>query len=145
MSESLKKLYNDLILKRQRDPGNFEKNESAQIILEAYNPLCGDQFKLYLDFDNNVISKASYFGYGCALSKASTSLLVEHLTGKSGQEVLEYVQNYYQQLEDDNEHRSELIKALSLAEKFPGRKQCVILSWDTVGKFIQKKLAQNPK
>ncbi|GJM28368.1 MAG: iron-sulfur cluster assembly scaffold protein [Cyclobacteriaceae bacterium] len=141
MSESLKKLYNHLILDRQKDLSNFEKNENAQITLEAYNPVCGDQFKLYLDFDNNTISKASYYGYGCSLSRASTSLLVELLPGKSGKEVLECIQSYYRQLEDDKEDRSELIKALSMAKEFPGRKQCVVLSWDTVKHFIQNKRA----
>jgi nitrogen fixation NifU-like protein len=92
-----------------------------------------------------VIKEASYHGYGCALSRASTSLLVEQLPGKSSKEVFDCIQSYYQQLEDEQKDRPELVKALAMARNFPGRKQCVVLSWDAVGQFIQKKLAQNPK
>ena len=69
MTDSLKKLYNQVILDRQRDQSGFEKRDDAEVIVEAYNPVCGDKFKLFLDFDGDTISQASYHGYGCALSK----------------------------------------------------------------------------
>ena len=79
MNDSLKELYNQIILERQKDLTGFEKREDAEVIIEAYNPVCGDKFNLYLDFEGKKVSKASYHGYGCALSKASTSLLIETL------------------------------------------------------------------
>lgn len=135
MTDSLKKLYNHLILERQKDPSGFEKRENAHVKLEAYNPLCGDQYKLYLDFDGEVITQATYHGYGCALSKASTSLLIEGLRGKNTDECLEYIRWYRHSL-DGHGNPSELIKALALAKNFPGRQQCTVLSWEAVSNYL---------
>ena len=136
MKDALKQLYNKLILERQKDPAGFEKRENAQFVLEAYNPVCGDQFKIYLDFEGEVISKASYHGYGCALSKAATSLLVEGLAGNSVNECLEFIKFYYRSLDRDHVEAPEIYKALAVAKKFPGRKQCIVLSWEAVLNFI---------
>ena len=75
MNESLKQLYNKLILDRQTDPIGFQKRENARQVLDAYNPVCGDHFKLYLDFKGPTITEATFHGYGCALSKASITQL----------------------------------------------------------------------
>ena len=98
MKEDLKKLYSKLILEKQHDTSGFEKREDASHILEAYNPLCGDQFKLYLDLQDGQLVKASYHGYGCALSKVSTALLIERLQGKSIDESKELILDYFNDL-----------------------------------------------
>ncbi len=136
MKSTLKQLYNRLILDRQKDLSGFEKRENAQFVLEAYNPVCGDQYKLYLDFEGDRITKASYHGYGCALSKASTSLLIEGLPGKTEYECKEFIEYYFRTLENNDEQASEIYKALAVAKDFPGRKQCTTLSWEAVLDFI---------
>lgn len=136
MKDELKRLYSKLILERQKNPIGFERREDAEIVLEAYNPVCGDHFKLYLDIDGDVISKASYHGYGCALSKASTSLLIEELPGKTVDECKELIEFYFRSLENDDDEVPEIIKALAMAKNFPGRKQCTTLSWETVSKYM---------
>lgn len=139
MSNSLKKLYHKIILERQRDLAGFEKREDADLILEAYNPLCGDKFMLYLDFQGDVIRRANYYGYGCALSKASTSLLIEGLPGKNLDDCQGLIESYFENLKEANVETEEIIKALSMARNFPGREQCVVLSWQTVLEFIKDK------
>jgi len=140
MSEDLKKLYHQLILGRQKDPCGFEKRPQADFILEAYNPHCGDQFKLYLDLEHGRISQASYHGYGCALSRVSTSLLVEKLPGLTLKQAIEQVEQYLKALEQDDPASSDLIGALRLAKNFPGRQQCVELSWLEMKKFLHSRM-----
>lgn len=137
MKNTLKQLYNKLILDRQKNPVGFEKRENAQTVLDAYNPVCGDQFKLYLDFAGGRIINATYHGYGCALSKASTSLLVEGLAGKSVYDCKEFIEYYFRTLDNDDEQAPEIYKALAVAKKFPGRKQCTTLSWEAVSNFME--------
>jgi len=136
MKDALKQLYNKLILERLKDPTGFEKRDDAQNVIEAYNPVCGDQFKLYLDFEGDRITKVSYHGYGCALSKASTSLLIEGLPGKTEYECKEFIEYYFRTLENNDKQAPEIYKALAVAKDFPGRKQCTTLSWEALSNFI---------
>ena len=142
MTDSLKKLYNQLILERQKDPTGYEKRDNAEVVIEAYNPVCGDKFNIYLDFEGDSIKNASYFGYGCALSKASTSLLISELTGKSFDDCLVTIGSYFSKLKADSDPQDELIKALALARNFPGREQCTVLSWEAMLKFLEQKLKE---
>ena len=87
MDEKLKQLYQGVILKHSQSPINYEKREDADIKIEAYNPLCGDQFKLFLETEGDVVKSIHFHGYGCAISKASTSILVKKVEGKSIDEV----------------------------------------------------------
>jgi len=70
MNDKLKRLYQTVILKHNKAPFHYEKKETATHRLEAYNPLCGDRFDLYLDVKNGIIEAIHFHGYGCAISKA---------------------------------------------------------------------------
>ena len=139
MKDALKQLYNKLILDRQKDPIGFEKRENAQSVIDAYNPVCGDQFKIYLDLERGDVTKASYHGYGCALSKAATSLLIEGLADKSIDDCKKFIEYYFQSLDNNDGESPEIYKALAMAKEFPGRKQCTTLSWEAVSKFLKDK------
>ena len=139
MTDSLKKLYNQIILERQKDHTGFEKRDDAEVVIEAYNPVCGDKFNLYLDFEGDTVVRASYHGYGCALSKASTSYLVEALPGKSVLEFLAIIELYFKWLKKDSETADQLIKALAMARNFPGREQCTVLSWEALKNYLKNK------
>ena len=82
MNERLKGLYKTIILEHNKEPFFFEKNEKATYGLKAYNQICGDRFELYFDVKNGLISDLTFHGFGCAISKASTSVLVKNLRGK---------------------------------------------------------------
>ena len=138
MTKDLKKMYNQLLLEKQKDTSGFEKREGASHMLEAFNPLCGDRFTLYLDIEDNHIKAASYHGYGCALSKVSTALLIESLPGKSLEESKQIITNYFSELKAD-QSSNDLVKALALARNFPGREQCTTLSWETLWKYLTSK------
>jgi nitrogen fixation protein NifU and related proteins len=138
------KLYQDFILKRSQDDQNFEKRPTAQHTLEAYNPLCGDKFKLFLDVENDVISKATFHGYGCAISKASTSVLIEKIQNKTYNEALNLIKTYFELLnteggllEKNPAQIDEDIKAFEVMQQFPERMTCATLSWQAALDFLK--------
>lgn len=138
MSRSLKDLYHHLILERQKDPRGFEKRTQAQFEIEAYNPLCGDRFKIYVDSHEGRMEKISFHGYGCAISKASTSLLVEKLSNKNPQECLEILNQFFESMEGRMPEAPPIYAALAMSGSFPGRKQCATLSWDAFKRFLKE-------
>src|SRR4051812_18510195 len=82
MSE-LSELYQQVILDHNKKPRNFHKMEAANRRAEGYNPLCGDQLTVYLDLEDEVVKDISFEGSGCAISKASASMMTQALKGKS--------------------------------------------------------------
>jgi nitrogen fixation protein NifU and related proteins len=143
------KLYQDFILKRSKDDNNFEKRPTANHTLEAYNPMCGDKFKLFLDVENDVISKATFHGYGCAISKAATSVLIEKLQNKTYFEALNLIESFFQvlnikntegvSLDSNSLQIDEEIKAFEIIKQFPERMTCATLSWQAALDFLEKK------
>jgi nitrogen fixation protein NifU and related proteins len=138
------KLYQDFILKRSQDDQNFEKRPTAQHTLEAYNPLCGDKFKLFLDVENEVILKATFHGYGCAISKASTAVLIEKIQNKTYKDALILIKTYFEVLntegallEKDAPQIDADIKAFEVMQQFPERLTCATLSWQAALDFLE--------
>ena len=83
MSDDLNELYQEVILDHNRNPRNFHALADANRRAEGDNPLCGDHFTVFLKLDNDVIRDVSFQGAGCAISKASASLMTEQLKGKT--------------------------------------------------------------
>jgi nitrogen fixation protein NifU and related proteins len=146
------KLYQAAILKKSNDDTFFEKRLTAQHTLEAYNPLCGDKFKLFLDVENEVISKATFHGYGCAISKASTAVLIEKIQNKNYNEALILIKSYFQVLNLENlaqntegplfDEKSTKIdadlQAFDIMKQFPERMTCATLSWQAALDFLKE-------
>lgn len=139
MNDRLKQLYQSVILKHHREPVHFEKNETATHVLEAYNPLCGDKFQLFFEVEGGRICRMSFHGYGCAISKASTSVLVKHLDGLPAEEALELCRQFEAMLQSEEEPEAvdEEFAAFAAARSFPGRMKCATLSWEEMEKFLQ--------
>ncbi|MDH3710250.1 MAG: SUF system NifU family Fe-S cluster assembly protein [Cyclobacteriaceae bacterium] len=136
MRPELKALYQKILLDRAKSTLGFEKGPEAQHIIEAYNPVCGDQFKLFLDLDTDKVDHASYHGYGCAISKASTSLLIESIQGKNLDECRKLIDFFKQCMSGMATNPGEIYQALALSKEFPGRQQCAVLSWQAFENFI---------
>ncbi|MEO1052315.1 MAG: Fe-S cluster assembly sulfur transfer protein SufU [Bacteroidota bacterium] len=139
--KELHHLYDEVILKHSKEPCQFYKMEDADIVLEAYNPVCGDQFKLYLKLQDDCISDISFHGYGCAISKASTSVLVDQLKGKPLQELPALIEGFLQVVDpkiDINELKvtSPELLAFSKTREYPGRLQCATLGWEELQHYI---------
>jgi len=143
MNDRLKALYKTVIVKHNNDPIQFEKNESAQHVLKANSPVCGDRFTLFFDIENGVIKNLSFYGHGCAISKASTSILVQNLIGKTIEKAIEICNNFYAHVQPEEyapETKNEIFEAFSAVEFFPERKQCATLSWDKISAFLKSQI-----
>lgn len=128
--EELKARYKALILPESKDPYHFEMKEGIHPI-SAYNPMCGDKFRLFVENDEKTINQAHFDGIGCALSKASTSIMLREIEGKSREEIIGLVEDFIKAV-NGKEYSSALSKELkTLAElrNFDGRIDCILLSW----------------
>ncbi|MEL6864518.1 MAG: Fe-S cluster assembly sulfur transfer protein SufU [Bacteroidota bacterium] len=134
-------LYHELILQHNKRPLHYRKWPEAPVQLMAYNRLCGDQFKLYLSVEKGEIREASFHGYGCAISKAATSILVDLLIGKSLKEADKICAAYLEIVEGKNlakETKYPAFEAFAAARDYPSRKKCASLSGEVLQQFLQE-------
>lgn len=130
MFDDLTELYQQLILDHSKSPRNFRVLPGANRSAQGTNPLCGDNYTLYAKVDGNVVREISFQGSGCAISKASASLLTESLKGKTTAEV----KNLFDKVHDivlTGKMDGDVGKLAALAgvHKFPARVKCAILPW----------------
>lgn len=132
----LKQLYRSIILGYNKNPYHYEEMESPDHEIEAYNPLCGDKYKLYLQIEDGGIKKASFTGFGCAISKASTSILVKRLEGMKLEEIVPMKEEFLSIAFEGVPTEDEEFEAFAAAKAFPGRSTCVSLSWDSLQEWL---------
>ena len=130
MSE-LDDLYQSVILDHNRAPRNFRKLEDATNHAEGRNPLCGDNFDVWLRLDGEVISEAAFLGQGCAISKASASMMTQAVKGKTVGEARALFEKFHDVVTGAGAPGSlpsklEVFRGVSA---FPIRVKCATLSW----------------
>lgn len=139
----LKALYQEIILDHNRNPRNFKKMEDASCSVDGYNPLCGDHYTIFLKLDNGVIKEISFQGSGCAISKASASVMSTVLKGKTRAEAEALFENFHHLVrgENKNENAEEFGKLAAFAgvSEFPARVKCAILPWHTMKNALEDK------
>jgi nitrogen fixation NifU-like protein len=132
MSE-LSELYQEVILDHNRKPRNFRKMEDASHAVEGFNPLCGDHITVYVRLDGDTIQDISFEGAGCAISKASASMMTSSLKGKSAAEAEAAFGRVHEMLTSDNPTADEAalgsLVVLAGVREFPTRVKCATLSW----------------
>lgn len=131
MSE-LRELYREVILDHNRSPRNFGEIDDATRVVEAVNPLCGDQLTLFVKTDGDTITDIKFSGTGCAISVASSSLMTEKVRGCQCEEALALFGSVHDMLtgaqEPDPEELDKLV-ALSGVREYPSRVKCASLAW----------------
>jgi nitrogen fixation protein NifU and related proteins len=131
MSE-LSDLYQEVILDHNRKPRNFRAMDDATRRQEGYNPLCGDRLTIYVALDDDRISDVSFQGSGCAISKASASLMTEALKGKTVEEARTLFDRFHEMVTSStDEPAADLgkLSVLSGVREFPTRIKCASLAW----------------
>ncbi len=130
--EEIQRLYKEKILPENNEPFHFEKEENAREVVQAYNPMCGDKYQIYLG------KKTAHFdGFGCAISKASTSLLLRNMEGKSEDQVRELCEQFLNAFETgDGSGLAEELQILVELKNFEGRLDCIQLSWKAVLDYL---------
>ena len=141
MSSELDDLYQEVILDHGRRPRNFRTIPDADRKAEGLNPLCGDHFKLYVKLHGDRIDDIAFEGSGCAISKASASLMTSSLKGKTVGEAAELFGQFHTLVTEgpDKVSLSELGKlaALSGVCEFPTRVKCASLVWHTMRNALE--------
>jgi len=134
MSE-LGELYQQVILDHNRKPRNFQKLADANRTAEGFNPLCGDQIQLYVKLEDGRIRDIGFQGSGCAISRASASLMTTALKGKSAAEADALFQRFHRLVTTDEEADPEALGKLAVfsgVREFPARVKCASLAWHTL-------------
>src|SRR5262245_30206814 len=130
-------LYQEVIFDHHRSPRNFRVPEHVNHQMEGFNPLCGDRLTLYVDVEGDRIHEIGFQGSGCAISRASASLMTESVKGKTRDEVDELFERVHRMLTGDAPSEDELedmgkLAALSGIAEFPVRVKCATLAWHTL-------------
>ncbi len=130
MFDDLTDLYQEVIMEHAKSPRNFREMPDATNIANGTNPVCGDNYTVYLKMNGEVVEDASFQGDGCAISKASASLLTAAIKGKTRTEVAELFDHMHDMVTTGNaDERVGKLAAFAGVHKFPARVKCAILSW----------------
>lgn len=126
-----------MILDHNQNPQNFREMENATSKAEGHNPLCGDEITLFLHVENEMITDVSFLGSGCAISKASASIMTTLLMGKSLEEAESLFDKFHTMI-TTGEISEDMGKLTVLAGvyKFPSRVKCAVLSWHTMNNVL---------
>ena len=143
MSE-LSELYQQVILDHNKKPRNFHKLESPSHTAEGHNPLCGDQLTVYLKVEDDQVKDVAFEGSGCAISKASASMMTQAVKGKSRQDAEELFKEFHSLVigeldEENDENHLGHLKIFAGVRDFPVRVKCATLPWHTLHAALSKK------
>src|ERR1043166_1730635 len=136
MSE-LNELYQETILDHNKNPRNFREIADADRTADGRNPLCGDALRVYVEVDGDTVADVSFKGSGCAISKASASMMTEAIKGKSKEDAELLFNEFHKMvtgeldIETDENHLGKLRIFAGVLE-FPARVKCASLSWHTL-------------
>ena len=141
---ALRELYQEVILDHNKSPRNFRKMEDANRKVEGYNPLCGDHYTVYLKIDGDVIKDISFEGAGCAISKASTSVMSAIVKGKTKAEAEALFERFHSLVTGASNGTTEIenlgkLAAFSGVSEFPARVKCATLAWHTLKAALDAK------
>ncbi len=137
----LNDLYQEVILDHNRRPRNFHALADPSHTAEGYNPLCGDRLTLYLKVAGGVVRDVSFEGAGCAISKASASLMTDAVKGKTVAEVQALFERFHRMVTTPPEQAVEdlgKLSALAGVREFPVRVKCASLAWHTLKAAMAK-------
>jgi nitrogen fixation NifU-like protein len=126
-------LYQEIILEHNRKPRNFREMENADRTIEGRNPLCGDSLTLWVKLENDAIADVSFKGQGCAISKASASLMTAAVKGKTRAEAEQLFDRFHRlvlgELPESEQGSLGSLRALGGVSRFPLRVKCASLAW----------------
>ena len=134
---ALTELYNEQIKEHEKKPRNFGKLETANRVAEGRNPVCGDHFTVYLQYEDDVIKDIRFEGEGCAISKASASMMTRSVKGKNKADAEQLFSEFHRMVlgeldEETTPNQLGYLKVFAGVRNFPVRVKCASLSWHTM-------------
>lgn len=139
--EDLKRLYHKTVIAESKAPYHFDKDVSLGAEVLAYNPMCGDKYKLQINHQEGEVKEGYFHGFGCALSKASTSALLRAIEGKSEKEIIEFCKTFLAAVDGEasNDFDQEVLQVLVELNDLGRRSDCIKLSWEALLTHLQEK------
>lgn len=142
--DNLDELYNDIIMEHSMNSYNKKKMSNADFSEIGHNPNCGDEITLEMKMNGDVIEDMAFSGHGCAISQASTSVMIDTLRGKNIYEAKEIIRIFIEMIKRETKDESELEKleaaiAFKNVSNMPARVKCALLAWHTVEDMLNKK------
>jgi len=140
----LRDLYQETILDHNRSPRNYRSLADANHQADGYNPLCGDRLTLFLKIEDGIVRDASFEGSGCAISKASASMLTESVKGRTVAEVRALFERFHRMVTSSTETPDDFVDlgklaALGGVREFPVRVKCASLAWHTLRAALEER------
>ena len=141
--EDLTDVYNELIMEHSMNSYNKKKLENAGYKEIGHNPNCGDEITLELKLDGDIIEDMAFSGHGCAISQASTSIMIDTLKGKNINQAKEIIKTFIEMIKRETTDEKELEKledaiAFKNVSNMPARVKCALLAWHTIEDMLDK-------
>jgi nitrogen fixation protein NifU and related proteins len=138
----LRDLYQEVILEHSKAPRNFRQLQNANHQAEGFNPLCGDRLTVYVDLEGDAIRDISFQGSGCAISKASASMMTQSLKGRTKQEAEALFESFRHLVTGQSGNGSDKpdlgkLTVFSGVSEYPMRVKCATLAWHTLRAALQ--------
>ena len=143
MSE-LSDLYQEVILDHNKNPRNFREIENADKHADGNNPLCGDKIKVYAMVEDDIVTDVAFTGSGCAISKASASIMTQTLKGKTVKDAEILFDEFHKMVTgkldiESDENNLGKLRIFAGVLEFPARVKCASLSWHTINAALHDK------
>ena len=134
-------IYNDLIMEHSMNSYNKRKLEKADLCEMGHNPNCGDEITLEVKMNGDIIEDMAFSGHGCAISQASTSIMIDTLKGKTIEEAKDIIKTFIEMIKRENQDEESLKKledaiAFKNVSNMPARVKCALLAWHTLENMI---------
>ncbi len=141
--EDLNNIYNELIMEHSMNSYNKKKLENADYCEVGHNPNCGDEITLELKLNGDIIEDMAFSGHGCAISQASTSIMIDVLKGKTIKEAKEIIKTFIDMIKRETKSEEELEKleeaiAFRNVANMPARVKCALLAWHTIEDMLNE-------
>ena len=141
--DDLTDIYNDLIMEHSMDSYNKKKIENPTCCEMGHNPNCGDEIEIQIKLKNNIIENMAFTGHGCAISQASTSIMIDTLKGKTIEEAKDIIKIFIEMIKRETKNEEDLKKledaiAFKNISNMPARVKCALLAWHTIEDLLSK-------
>ena len=142
--DNLDNVYNELIMEHSMNSYNKKKLGNADFCEIGHNPNCGDEISLELKLNGDIIEDMAFSGHGCAISQASTSIMIDTLKGKTVEEAKQIIKTFIEMIkrEETDEQKLEILEdaiAFKNVANMPARVKCALLAWHTLEDILNKK------
>lgn len=143
MMEDISDIYNDLIMEHSMNSYNKKKLDNPTCSELGHNPNCGDEIEIEIKLNKNIIEDMAFTGHGCAISQASTSIMIDTLKGKTIEEANEIIKIFIEMIKRETKNDEDLKKledaiAFKNVSNMPARVKCALLAWHTIENLLEK-------